>query len=83
MRDITGANLTPGFAYFQIYRQGNHLFVHSDRASCEYSMSLTLAYSDDLPWDLTVSDELVDHADPEEGKKVAEDHGMKSFIGCA
>ena len=79
IRDITGANLLPGFAYFQVYRKDNHLFVHSDRASCEYSMSLTLAYSDGLPWDLTVSDEIVDHDAPEEGKKVARDHGSAKF----
>ncbi len=79
VRDITGANLTPGFAYFQIYREGNRLFVHSDRASCEYSMSLTLAYSDDLPWDLTVSDDIVDHSAPDEGKKVAENHGDAKY----
>lgn len=48
VRDITGANLTQGFAYFQIYWEGNQLIGHSDRASCEYSMSLTLADSDDL-----------------------------------
>ena len=79
VRDITGANLIPGFAYFQIYRKGNHLYVHSDRASCEYSMSLTLAYSDDLPWDLTVSDEPVNHDIPDEGTKVAQDHGEEKF----
>lgn len=79
VRDITGANLTPGFAYFQIYQKDNHLFVHSDRSSCEYSMSLTLAYSDDLPWDLTVGDDLVNHSDPEEGKIVAQDFGDDKY----
>ncbi|MEM9494498.1 MAG: hypothetical protein AAGA09_00735 [Pseudomonadota bacterium] len=73
MRDITGvATLEPSFGYFQIYGAGNRLYVHSDRASCEHSMSVTLAYSDGEPWDLVVSKSLVDHSLPEEGKKVGE-----------
>ncbi len=79
VREITGANLVPGFAYFQVYRKGNHLYVHSDRSSCEYSMSLTLAYSDDLPWDLTVGDDLVDHNIPDEGTVVAQDYGSAKY----
>ncbi len=51
---LVGADLLPTYCYFRIYRQGDTLKVHNDRAACEHSMSLTLGYSDDLPWSLDV-----------------------------
>lgn len=79
MREITSVNLVPGFAYFQVYRKDNRLYVHSDRSSCEHSVSLTLGYSDGLPWDLTVGKEIVDHSIPDEGKKVSDDYGDADY----
>lgn len=50
--ELTGADLLPSFDYFRIYSRGDVCRVHSDRMSCEHSVSLTLAYSDGKPWDL-------------------------------
>lgn len=57
--EITGADLLPSYNYFRIYRQGDVCRVHSDRPSCEHSVSLTLAYSDGVPWPLQVGSEPV------------------------
>jgi hypothetical protein len=49
-----GRNLLPTYSYFRVYRQGDILRVHSDRYSCEHSVSLLLAASDGHPWALEV-----------------------------
>lgn len=51
---LTGADLLPSYDYFRIYQKDDVCRVHSDRPSCEHSVSLTLAYSDGLPWALEV-----------------------------
>lgn len=51
---LTGADLLPSYDYFRIYRQDDVCRVHSDRPSCEHSISLTLAYSDGAAWPLEV-----------------------------
>jgi hypothetical protein len=51
---VTGADLLPSYDYFRIYQQGDVCRVHSDRPSCEHSVSLTLVYSDEKPWPLEV-----------------------------
>ena len=52
--ELTGADLLPSYDYFRIYQKDDICRVHSDRPSCEHSVSLTLAYSDGLPWPLQV-----------------------------
>lgn len=56
---LTGADLLPSYDYFRIYRKDDVCRVHSDRPSCEHSISLTLAYSDDVPWLLQVGSKRV------------------------
>lgn len=51
---IVGRDLLPTYDYFRVYREGDICKVHSDRASCEHSLSLTLDYSDGAIWDLEV-----------------------------
>ncbi|WP_404339709.1 hypothetical protein AB2M62_09425 [Sphingomonas sp. MMS12-HWE2-04] len=51
---LAGRELLPSYSYFRIYREGDICRVHSDRPSCEHSMSLTLDYSDGVPWPLEV-----------------------------
>lgn len=55
--EIVGKELLPTYDFLRIYRQGDKCNVHSDRYSCEHSLSLTLGYSDDEPWDLQVERE--------------------------
>jgi hypothetical protein len=55
-----GEALLPTYCYFRIYRKGDICRVHGDRESCQHSLSLTLAYSDDIPWPLEVGKRPVD-----------------------
>jgi hypothetical protein len=54
---IVGLNLVPTYDYLRIYRAGDLCHVHSDRYSCEHSLSLTLGYSDGKAWDLELETE--------------------------
>lgn len=54
MEQVVGRELLPTYDYLRIYRQGDVCRVHSDRYSCEHSLSLTLGYSDGRPWALEV-----------------------------
>lgn len=51
---IVGRELLPTYDYLRIYREGDVCLVHSDRYSCEHSLSLTLDYSDGAEWDLEI-----------------------------
>jgi hypothetical protein len=55
VEQLVGEPLLPTYSYFRLYRQGDICRVHGDRPSCEHSISLTLAYSDDVPWALEVA----------------------------
>lgn len=57
MEQIVGRELLPTYDYLRIYRHGDVCRVHSDRYSCEHSLSLTLGYSDGRPWALEVETE--------------------------
>jgi hypothetical protein len=54
MEQVTGQKLVPTYDYFRLYREGDICRVHRDRAACQHSLSLTLDYSDDVPWPLEV-----------------------------
>ncbi len=54
MERLAGEPVLPTYAYFRAYQKGDVCRVHCDRAACEHSVSLTLAYSDDIPWALEV-----------------------------
>ena len=51
---IVGKDLLPTYDFLRIYQQGDKCNVHSDRYSCEHSLSLTLGYSDARTWDLQI-----------------------------
>lgn len=55
----TGVQLLPTYCYFRTYQQGDICRVHADRPACEHSLSLTLAYSNGIPWALAVADSKV------------------------
>ena len=75
---IVGRDLLPSFVFFRIYFEGDVLRVHSDRAGCEISLSLTLASSDSQPWPLSIG---TAPADPSRG--VEEDFGDEPFDSFA
>ena len=60
----TGRDLLPTYNYFRLYQRGDICRVHSDRASCEHSLSLTLAYSDGEPWALDIGKDRIDDTQP-------------------
>jgi hypothetical protein len=55
--DLTGRDLLPSYDNFRIDQQGDICKLHTDRASCEHSLSMTLAYSDDRSWPLDIATE--------------------------
>jgi len=57
---LLGRDLLPTYDYLRIYREGDVCRVHSDRYSCEHSLSLTLGYSDGRSWDLQVEPDRTD-----------------------
>jgi hypothetical protein len=72
--ELTGADVLPSYDYFRIYHKDDICRVHSDRPSCEHSVSLTLAYSDDVPWPLQVGSRRVSSEGP-----CVEDFGDEPF----
>lgn len=62
--EIIGRDLLPTYNYFRIYREGDVCLAHSDRPSCEHSISLTLDYSDGEVWDLEVARDRTPRAQP-------------------
>ncbi|MFL6845581.1 MAG: hypothetical protein ACJ8ER_11955 [Allosphingosinicella sp.] len=76
---LVGRELLPTYDYFRIYRRGDVCRVHSDRPSCEHSLSLTLDYSDDRAWELEVG--RARHDEP--SARVDEDWGGEPFTSLA
>lgn len=71
---IIGKDLLPTYDYFRVYREGDVCRVHSDRYSCEHSLSLTLDYSDGVPWALEIGRDRVTPS-----ARVEEDFGAERF----
>ena len=70
----TGKELLPSFAFFRLYFEGDVCRVHADRPACEVSASLTLAYSDERPWVLSIAS-----TPATDGLGVTEDFGGEPF----
>jgi hypothetical protein len=47
MEQATGLKLYPTYSYFRVYRNGDDLKIHKDRASCEISSTVCFNYSYD------------------------------------
>lgn len=43
----TGLNLFPTYSFYRVYRNGDELFPHTDRESCEISVTMCFEYSYD------------------------------------
>lgn len=48
--NLTQLKLFPTYSYFRVYRQGDILVKHTDRPSCEISVTLSLGYEAERPW---------------------------------
>jgi hypothetical protein len=74
---VTGRDLLPTFDYFRLYREGDICRVHSDRPACEHAVSLTLDYSDGVPWPLELGRYRVSSYHP------LQDHWEKDPVSIA
>ena len=74
MSELTGVELLPSYNHLRIYHEGDLLRVHSDRPSCEHSVTLTLFYSDQKPWPIEMGTQRVSGED-----SYTEDWGDEAF----
>lgn len=79
IEDVVGAALLPTYSYCRVYQQGDVCRVHSDRAACEHSVSLTLAYSDGVPWPLAVADTMTTDAQRRQKQRGEADFGDEAY----
>jgi hypothetical protein len=56
MSRIAGRSLIPSYSFLASYRPGAHLPTHTDRAACDYTLTMHLGQDNDQPddWPLTV-----------------------------
>ncbi|MGB0713999.1 MAG: hypothetical protein ACPGUC_10620 [Gammaproteobacteria bacterium] len=59
MERATGLALAPTYSYFRVYRPGAELLEHTDRPSCEISVSVTLGARDIDPWPIAMYETLL------------------------
>lgn len=78
VRDIVGRELLPTYDYLRIYREGDVCRIHHDRPACEHSLSLTLDYSDGVPWNLEVEKPAT-----KPSSKVEDDFGPEAYASLA
>lgn len=63
MCEVTGKALVPTYAFFRLYQGGDVCKVHTDRPSCEHSVSMPLAYSDGVAWNFEIGHRRLDFSD--------------------
>ncbi|HEU0098999.1 MAG TPA: hypothetical protein VFQ67_09515 [Allosphingosinicella sp.] len=76
LTQLVGRELLPTYDLFRVYRAGDICRVHSDREACEHSLSLTLDYSDGIPWPLQIGRDPL----PERQKRLTEDFGHEEHV---
>jgi len=54
------SNLQPTYSFVRFYENGQHLVKHTDRPSCQYSITLPLASGCNTDWPIFVGDEQID-----------------------
>lgn len=54
MEKASGLRLFPTYSYFRVYKHGDTLAKHTDRPSCEISVSLCLGFDDGKGWPLWI-----------------------------
>ncbi|HEY2345684.1 MAG TPA: hypothetical protein VGH80_07360 [Xanthomonadaceae bacterium] len=79
IEEVTGVSLLPTYSYLRAYQQGDICRVHSDRAACEHSVSLTVAYADGIPWALAVADTPKSHENRQQKQHGEIDFGDEAY----
>jgi hypothetical protein len=54
IEQATGLSLYPTYSYVRLYKNGDALTKHTDRESCEISVTLCLGMKPDAPWPIHV-----------------------------
>lgn len=78
MEEATGVSLAPTYCYFRAYQQGARCRVHSDRAACEHSLTLTLGAASETVWPFTVGKNRLTDQEVEE-RAAFENYGDDPF----
>jgi hypothetical protein len=78
VESVIGKSLLPTYSFFRVYQKGGVCMVHSDRPSCEHSMSLTLGASDDLKWPFTIGQRRLSEQEIR-AKEILPDFGGDGF----
>jgi hypothetical protein len=80
MCEVTGAKLLPTYGFFRVYQRNDICTVHTDRPSCEHSLSMPLAYGDGIVWSIEVGKQEYDF-DAACKLEVANDFGGEEYRG--
>ena len=56
LQEITGEELVPQYSYYRLYNKGSELKRHTDRESCEISLTLCLGYDSHYSWPIWFKD---------------------------
>jgi predicted 2-oxoglutarate/Fe(II)-dependent dioxygenase YbiX len=72
--EASGKRLYPTYAYARLYAPGDELKVHTDRAACEISATLTLGF-EGTPWPIYMADKVAG------GKPHTTEHGENWELG--
>lgn len=78
--EIAERPLLPTYAYFRAYLKGDRCLIHSDRPSCEHSLSLSLGFSDDEMWPLEIGNQFRSEEEARDIPK-ADDFGDEPYSG--
>lgn len=78
MSELSKCDLLPTYAFFRLYQNGDTLRVHKDRHACEHSLSLTLGYSDEQPWEFNIG-----HSEARSDAMHSDDFGNEPFSTIA
>jgi hypothetical protein len=78
MCQVTGLRLVPTYAFFRVYQNGDVCTVHSDRPSCEHSLSMPLAYSDGKIWEFEIGNSFYEF-DVASKLQAASDFGEEAY----
>jgi hypothetical protein len=78
VQSAIGKSLLPTYSYFRVYQKGGLCMVHSDRPSCEHSMSLALGASDGLKWPFAIGERRLSEQEIQAGE-ILPDFGEDKF----
>jgi hypothetical protein len=54
IEEASGLSLFPTYSYFRVYKKGDVLARHTDRPSCEVSVTMCLGVAEDKPWPIWI-----------------------------